>query len=204
MADNALEPSLIPFWPFGLPQQSRRCRTVSLTDEARPLLLRLQRTRLSALAGQHVASPWTRQLKRKRVTETLRKLCFLTLGPLWEDAERPALVQHAGADTAQVPDDWTPGSLPAFIAGPALLASVTFLAAENAMRLAGVTWNRLGNIARGRDTMIQASQEAQQRGAVGTGTRLSGSGRIGQRLIGNDSTLSAQTDVSPPASDQEG
>ena len=142
MADNALEPSRIPFWPFGLPQQGRRCRTVSLTDEARQPLLRLQRTRLLALTGQHVALPWTRQLKRKRVTEALRKLCFIMLGPLWEDAERPALVEHAGADAAQVPDDWTPGSLPAFIAAPALLASVTFLASENAMSLAGITWNR--------------------------------------------------------------
>ncbi len=142
MADNALEPSRIPFWPFGLPQQSQRCRTVSLTDEARQLLLRLQRTRLSALTGRHGPAPWTRQLKRKRVTETLRKLCFIMLGPLWEDAERPALVQHAGIDAPQVPDDWTPGSLPAFIAAPALLASVTFLASENSTGLAGITWSR--------------------------------------------------------------
>ena len=142
LADTALEPSRIPFWPFGLPQQSQRCRTVSLTDEARPLLLRLQRTRLSALTGRHGPAPWTRQLKRRRVTEALRTLCFIMLGPLWEDIERPALVQQAGAGTAQIPDDWTPGSLPAFIAAPALLASVTFLASENSTGLAGITWNR--------------------------------------------------------------
>ena len=142
MADNALEPSRIPFWPFGLPQQSQRCKTISLTDKARQLLLGLQRTRLSALTGRHDPAPWTRQLKRKRITETLRKLCFIMLGPLWEDAERPALVKHAGTDALQVPDDWTPGSLPAFIAAPALLASVTFLASENSTGLAGITWNR--------------------------------------------------------------
>jgi hypothetical protein len=142
MADNALEPSRIPFWPFGLPQQSQRCRTVSLTDEARPLLLRLQRTRLAALAGRHVRASWTRQLRRSRVTETLRTLCFIMLGPLWEDAERPGLVQHESADTAHIPDDWTLGSLPAFIAAPALLASVTLLAAESDVRLTGITWNR--------------------------------------------------------------
>ena len=30
VADTALEPRRMPFWPFGLPQQHRRCRTVSL------------------------------------------------------------------------------------------------------------------------------------------------------------------------------
>ena len=140
--DDALEPSRIPFWPFGLPQQSRRCRTVNLTDAARPLLFLLQRTRLSALVGQHARAPWTRHLKREQVTDIVRTLCFIMLGPLWEDADRPALVRHEGASVAQVPEDWTPGSLPPFVAAPALLASVTFLAAENGKRLDAVTWNR--------------------------------------------------------------
>ncbi len=35
VADTALEPGRMPFWPFGLPQQHRRCRTVSLSGEAR-------------------------------------------------------------------------------------------------------------------------------------------------------------------------
>lgn len=140
--DDALEPRCVPFWPFGLPQQSRRCRTVNLTDAARPLLFPLQRTRLSALVGQHVRAPWTRHLKREQVADIVRTLCFIMLGPLWEDANRPALVRHEGATAAQVPEDWTPGSLPPFIAAPAQLASVTFLAAENGKRLEGVTWNR--------------------------------------------------------------
>jgi len=142
VADNVLEPSRVPFWPFGLPQQRRRCRTVHLTDEARQLLLRLQRTRLSALMGRQVRAPWTRQLRRNRVTETLRRLCFIMLGPLWEDNGRPQLVQPEGGDTWQLPADWTPGLLPPFIAAPALLASVTFLAAEAGQPLAGVTWDR--------------------------------------------------------------
>ena len=140
--DAALEPSRVPFWPFGLPQQSRRCRTLNLTDAARLLLLRLQRTRLSALVGQHVRAPWTQHLKREQVADTLSTLCFIMLGPLWEDADRPALVRHEGASAAQVPEDWTPGSLPPFIAAPALLASVTFLAAESGKRLEGVSWNQ--------------------------------------------------------------
>lgn len=142
VADNVLEPSRVPFWPFGLPQQHRRCRTVSLTDQARRLLLHLQRTRLSALLGQHVRAPWTRRLKRHGVAETLRRLCFVMLGPLWEDADRPPLVHLPGGHTWRLPDDWTPGLLPPFIAAPALLASVTFLAAENGKMLGGVTWNR--------------------------------------------------------------
>lgn len=90
--DNALGPSRVPFWPFGLPE-SRRCRTIALSDEARPLLLRVQKTRLTALMGHHVRAPWTRQLKARRITDTLRKLCFIMLGPLWEAAGRPRLVQ---------------------------------------------------------------------------------------------------------------
>jgi len=142
VADTVLEPSRVPFWPFGLPQQSRRCRTVSLTDKARQLLLPLQRNQLLALTGRQVRAPWTRQLKRNRVTETLRRLCFIMLGPLWEDSGRPVLVQRDGSDTWHLPADWTPGSLAPFVAAPALLASVTFLAAEAGQLLAGLTWSR--------------------------------------------------------------
>ena len=76
------------------------------------------------------------------VTDTLRKLCFVMLGPLWEDADRPRLVQLAGGDSWHLPAEWTPGSLPPFIAAPALLAAVTFLAAEAGRRLIGVTWDQ--------------------------------------------------------------
>lgn len=141
-ADTALEPRLIPFWPFGAPQQRRRCRPVSLADDARPVLLRVQRTQLSALTGKPVRAPWTRQLKATEVTETLRRLCFIMLGPLWEDAGRPPLVRDGDDNNDRLPDDWTPGSLPAFIAAPALLAAVSFLAAESGRPLAGMTWNQ--------------------------------------------------------------
>lgn len=64
------------------------------------------------------------------------------LGPLWEDANRLPLAYLPGGDTWRLPDDWTPGLLPPFIAAPALLASVTFLAAEDGKMLGGITWNR--------------------------------------------------------------
>lgn len=140
VADTALEPRLMPFWPFGLPQQHRRCRTVSLSGIARALLLDVQL--LANLAGKRIRPVWTRQLKAGEVTETLRRLCFVMLGPLWEDADRPPPVRDENGDTWRLPDEWTPGSLPPFIAAPALLASVTFLAAENGRQLVGVTWDR--------------------------------------------------------------
>lgn len=142
VADNVLEPSRVPFWPLGLPQQQERCRTVSLAGGARQLLLRLQRTRVSALMGQHVRAPWTPGLTAGQLTDTLRTLCFIMLGPLWKDRNRPPLVQIENNGIWQLPDDWTPGSLPPFIAAPALLASVTFLATPGGRPLVGVTWNR--------------------------------------------------------------
>ncbi len=142
VADTALAPSAMPFWPFGLPQQHGRCRTVSLSDQARDLLLGLQRALLANLAGKPNRAAWTRQLKAGEVPETLRRLCFMMLGPLWEGAGRPPLIRDESDDSWRLPDDWTPGSLPPFIAAPALLASVTFLAAENGRHLAGVTWDR--------------------------------------------------------------
>jgi len=132
----------MPFWPFGLPPQHRRCRTVSLSDAAKDLLLGVQRALLSNLAGKRIRAVWTRQLRAGEVTETLRRLCFVMLGPLWEDADRPPPIRDESDDIWRLPDEWTPGSLPPFIAAPALLASVTFLAAENGRRLAGVTWDQ--------------------------------------------------------------
>ena len=93
-------------------------------------------------AESETALGYARQALSQQVSETLRKLSFIMLDPLWEDAGRASLVQHGGAETAQLPDDWTPGSLPAFIAAPALPALVTFLAAEHSKRLAGITWDR--------------------------------------------------------------
>ena len=96
---------------------------------------------MEALAGRHVPAPWTRRLKRARVTEMLRRLCFVMLGPLWEDAERPPPARDEDTGAARLPDGWTPGSLPAFVAAPALLALATFVAAEDGVLLAGISWD---------------------------------------------------------------
>ena len=50
-ADTALKPDRIPFWPYGTPQQRRSCVTVTLSSEARPLLMRAQTDILAMLAG---------------------------------------------------------------------------------------------------------------------------------------------------------
>lgn len=140
-ADNALAPRQIPFWPFGTPQQHRRCVTIRLTAEARPLLLRVQSDLLVALRGERSKEPWARGLKPARLIATLRQLSFVMLGPLWEDAYRFQQRSWGIDPPWSLPDDWTPGSLPPEIAAPALLASVTFLAAERRTRLQGITWN---------------------------------------------------------------
>ncbi len=159
-ADTALEPGLIPFWPFGVLQRYRRCRTVSLSDEARPLLLRVQEYLLSSapnendqgLAGAGVGAaqrkrrprvPWARQLKRGEVVEVLRRLCFPLLGPLWEEAQQPSDCWSKEASGWTLLDEWTPGCLPPAVAAPTLLAAVTFLAAEGGTRLIGVSWEPL-------------------------------------------------------------
>ena len=140
-ADTALEPGRIPFWPYGTPQQCRSCVTVSLSSEARPLLLRVQTDLLAMLVGAGPRGPWARSLKWARVSEVLRRLMFVMLGPLWEDGQRAAPVRAADGKSWQLPGDWTPGSLSPEIAAPALLAAVTFLAAESGTRLQGITWN---------------------------------------------------------------
>jgi len=56
-ADNCLAPSEIPFWPYGTPQQRRSCVTVALSNDAVPLLLRLQSDLIAALAGTRPRGP---------------------------------------------------------------------------------------------------------------------------------------------------
>jgi hypothetical protein len=140
-ADNALPPRLIPFWPFGTPQQFHSCVTIRLTAEARPLLLRIRNDLLAALRGARSQEPWARGLKPARLIAMLRQLSFVMLGPLWEDAYRFPQTCRGIDPLWSLPDDWTPGSLPPEITAPALLASATFLAAESRTRLEGVTWN---------------------------------------------------------------
>lgn len=139
--DNALPPQLVPFWPFGTPQQQRRCVTICLSAEARPLLLRVQSGLLAALRGERSEEPWARRLRPARVIMVLRQLSFVMLGPLWENAHRFPQGEYGIAPSSSLPDAWTPGSLPPEVAAPALLASVSFLAAERRTRLDGISWN---------------------------------------------------------------
>jgi TniQ len=139
-ADAALPSDQIPVWPFGTPQQRRSCRAVSLSSAARPLLLRVQTDLLGMLAGRWSRGTWARALPKARVFDVLRKLTFVMLGPLWEGTYQ-AVPAHA-ANGGALSETWTPGSLPPQIAAPALLAAVTFLAAESGTRLTGITWHR--------------------------------------------------------------
>ena len=127
----------IPFWPYGTPQQQQSCVPVTLSNEAVPLLLGVQSDLLAMLAGARPKTQWARSLKRAQISEVVRKLSFVMLGPLWEDAHRPPIVRDATTKTAAPPEDWTPGSLPPEVAAPVLLTSVTFLAAESGTRLEG-------------------------------------------------------------------
>lgn len=154
-ADTALKPNRIPFWPYGTPQQRRSCVAVTLSDEAPALLLRVQTDILGMLAGKPPRGPWSRSLKWGRVFEVLRRLVFAMLGPLWERTYQVSPIQRTNSGRWSLSETWTPGSLPPEIAAPALLAAVTFLAAESGTRLAGLTWNRQLLIA-GEDEAITA------------------------------------------------
>ena len=140
-ADNALAPDRIPFWPYGTPQQNRSCVTISLSSETRPLLLRVQTDLVAMLAGARPRGPWTRSLKWPVVSTVLRALTYVMLGPLWAEAHRAAPVRATESGPWTLPADWSPGCLPPEIAAPALLAAVTFLAAESGTQLRGITWN---------------------------------------------------------------
>ena len=143
-ADTALKRDRIPFWPYGTPQQRRSCVSVTLSSEARPLLLRAQTDILAILAGDRPRGPWSRSLPRARVIDVLRRLVFVMLGPLWEGegTHQAAPAQIAADGRWLLSETWTPGSLPPQVAAPALLAAVAVLAAESGTRLAGITWNR--------------------------------------------------------------
>jgi hypothetical protein len=154
-ADTALKSDRIPFWPYGTPQQRRSCATVTLSSEARPLLLRVQTDILAMLAGDRPRGPWSRSLQWARVVEVLRRLVFVMLGPLWGGTHQVAPAQIATDGRWLLSESWTPGSLPPQIAAPALLAAVTFLAAESGTRLAGIAWNRQLLVA-GEDDAITA------------------------------------------------
>jgi hypothetical protein len=140
--DTALPPERIPFWPYGTPPQRRHCVPVGLSSEARPLLQRVQTDSLGMLAGARPTGPWTRSLKRPRILEVLRRLVFVMLGPLWETNQQAGPVQRDDNGHWTLSTSWTPGSLPPEIAAPALLAAVTFLAAESGTRLRGIIWDR--------------------------------------------------------------
>lgn len=139
-ADNFLTTSDIPFWPYGTPQQRRSCVTVALSNDAVPLLLRLQSDLIAGLAGTRPRGPWAPR-RQGQMSDVMSKLSFVMLGPLWEDAHRYERAP-AGSRVAWVkPEDWSPGSLPPEIAAPALLASAAFLAAENGAHVGAITWD---------------------------------------------------------------
>ena len=140
--DTALPPERIPFWPYGTPQQRRHCVPVSLSAEARPLLQRVQTDILRVLTGARPIGPWTRSLKRPCILEVLRRLVFVMLGPLWETNHQAGPVERAENGCWTLSATWIPGVLPPEVAAPALLAAVTFLAAESGTRLCGITWDR--------------------------------------------------------------
>jgi hypothetical protein len=141
-ADTVLEPNRIPFWPYGTPQQRRSCVSVTLSSEARPLLLRTQTDILAILAGDRPRGPWSGSLPRARVIDVLRRLVFVMLGPLWEGAHQAGPAQIAADGRWLLSATWTPGALPPHVAAPALLAAVTFLATQSGTRLAGIAWHR--------------------------------------------------------------
>jgi hypothetical protein len=152
-ADNVLAAGEIPFWPHGTPQQQQKCVPITLSNEAVPLILRVQSDFLAMLAGARPKSAWARSLKHGQISEVLRKLSFVMLGPLWEDAYRPRIVRDIETRAAAPPVNWTPGLLSPVVAAPALLASVTFLAAESGTRLDGISWNREVLLAGERDVI---------------------------------------------------
>jgi hypothetical protein len=154
-ADTVLKPNRIPFWPYGTPQQHRCCVAVTLSGEAPSLLLRVQTDILDMLSGNPPGGPWSRCLKWARIFEVLRRLVFVMLGPLWEWDYQASPAQRANDGRWSLSETWSPGSLPPEIAAPALLAAVTFLAAESGTRLAGITWSRQLLIA-GEDESIEA------------------------------------------------
>ena len=96
-----------------------------------------------------------------RVVEVLRRLVFVMLGPLWEGTIRsPARLRPTGDRAREgggglLSAELDAGILPPQIAAPALLAAVTFLAAESGTRLAGIAWNRQLLVA-GEDDAITA------------------------------------------------
>jgi hypothetical protein len=141
-ADSALPPGRIPFWPYGTPQQRRHCGSVSLSAEARPLLQRVQTDSLALLAGAQPTEPWTRYLKPPCVLAVLRRLVFVMLGPLGETSQQVRHVAQAENGHWMLSATWSPGLLLPEIAAPALLAAVTFLAAESGTPLHGITWDR--------------------------------------------------------------
>ncbi len=119
-ADTALKHDRIPFWPYGTPQQRRSCVSVTLSSQARPLLLRAQTDILAILAGDRPGGPWSRSLPRARVIDVLRRLVFVMLGPLWEGTHQAAPAQIATDGRWLLSETWTPGLLPPQVAAIAV------------------------------------------------------------------------------------
>ena len=153
--DTMTELGAISLWPPRSPPSARRCRTISFSAEARPLLLRVQADLLALVAGTRPSGAWTRSLRRDRVLDIVRNFSFVLLGPLGEAQFRGAPGRNRKLIAGPPADDWHPGVLPPEIAAPAVLACVTFLAHESGAERRGVSWDRR-TLSNGEGTRIDA------------------------------------------------
>jgi hypothetical protein len=129
-------------WPPNSEPFSRRCKAVSISSQARTLLLQVQADLLLTLAGGRGRGHWARWLKNDRVLEILRQFSFVMLGPLGEASYRAAPGRDRKRIEGPPADDWHPGQLPPEVSLPTLLACVMFLASESDVSLAGMNWDR--------------------------------------------------------------
>ncbi len=140
--DTMAELGAISRWPPRSQLPTWRCRTVSVSAAARPLLLRVQADLLALLAGKRPRAAWTRALKRDRALAIVRDFSFVMLGPLGEAQLRAVSRRNGKPIEGPPPEDWHPGALPPEIAAPAILACATFLAHESGAGSSAVRWDR--------------------------------------------------------------
>lgn len=140
--DSMAELGAIKTWPPRSEFSTDRCRMVSVSPAARPLLLRVQADLLALLAGKRPRAAWMRALERDRVLAVVRNFSFVMLGPIGEAHFRAGSRRIGKPIEGPPPEDWSPGALPPEIAAPAILACGTYLANESGAASSAVTWDR--------------------------------------------------------------
>ena len=140
-ADAMPELHGIGTWPPRAQPAARACRAVTMTPQARALLLEVQGDLLLLLGGGSPRGSWTASLENERISHILRDFSFVMLGPLGEAPYRAAPGPNRKQIEEPPPDDWHPGVLPPDVVAPVLMACVTFLAGDGEDPLAGVTWD---------------------------------------------------------------